>query len=162
MTLTEEVPVTCTLCGQTSTQTELISTNRFGAPDLDLRPPPMQRNTMNTWVECCANCHYCSASIADEVPVAELDAVKNVVASAQYKEIVGNNGEPLLSSKFLATYTIAIALNKPARALLGALRASWVFDDYGDNEQATQCREKASAVLLSEISAGRVGKNGFE
>ena len=38
------IDVTCTVCSAKSEQTVIGSTNAFGAPDLDLRPPEMQRS----------------------------------------------------------------------------------------------------------------------
>lgn len=37
----------CAVCGKESEQITLASTNTFGSPDLDLRPPEMKRSTMS-------------------------------------------------------------------------------------------------------------------
>ena len=41
----------CAVCGEMETYYEIGSTNSFGSPDLDLRPPQMQRGTMGEWIQ---------------------------------------------------------------------------------------------------------------
>lgn len=53
----------CVICGEECHNPVLASTNAFGTPDLDLRPPPMQRHTMGTWVQCCRDCGFVAADI---------------------------------------------------------------------------------------------------
>ena len=55
---------TCKNCGQDSEQIILGSTNSFGSPDLDLRSPPMVRDTMDTWIQVCPHCKFCAPNIA--------------------------------------------------------------------------------------------------
>ena len=50
MTTLDERTSTCAICGGRSKQTVVASTNARGSPDLDLRPPEMQRSTMPYWV----------------------------------------------------------------------------------------------------------------
>jgi hypothetical protein len=45
-----EEEVTCAVCGSEQTVQEMGSTSSFGPMDLDTRPPPMQRGTMEMWV----------------------------------------------------------------------------------------------------------------
>jgi hypothetical protein len=45
-----EEEVTCAVCGSKQTVQEMGSTSSFGAMDLDTRPPPLQRGTMEMWV----------------------------------------------------------------------------------------------------------------
>jgi len=58
---------TCFVCGNTSEHTVIGSTNAFGSPDLDLRPPEMQRSTITHRVQRCptrATCRSPKNSIA--------------------------------------------------------------------------------------------------
>ena len=50
MTTIFEEEVTCAVCGSEQTVQEMGSTSSFGPMDLDTRPPPMQRGTMEMWV----------------------------------------------------------------------------------------------------------------
>ena len=73
MTTIGEVERTCALCGKTSEQMTLGSTNAMGAPDLDLRPSEMQRSTMYLWIEHCVHCGYTNERI--DLAVAGVEAV---------------------------------------------------------------------------------------
>jgi ribosomal protein L37E len=56
MTTYTRKEVTCANCGAQSSHATLGSTNEFGSPDLDLRPPQMMRATMNAWLQECPAC----------------------------------------------------------------------------------------------------------
>ena len=53
----------CAVCGTEKEFYGIASTNSFGSPDLDLRPPEMQRSTMGQWIQQCPKCGYVSGSI---------------------------------------------------------------------------------------------------
>lgn len=67
MTTTVPHHSVCGVCGGISEQTGLQSTNAFGSPDLDLRPPEMERSTMCYWVQTCPQCGYCASDIAEKL-----------------------------------------------------------------------------------------------
>jgi hypothetical protein len=46
----------CAVCGIATEYTSIGSTNAFGSPDLDTRPPEMQRSTIFAWVQRCPEC----------------------------------------------------------------------------------------------------------
>ena len=58
--------VKCHHCGRKSQHNVLGSTNAFGSPDLDLRPPEMQRLTMEGWLQLCPHCGYCAPDLSEE------------------------------------------------------------------------------------------------
>ena len=53
----------CAVCKHKSSATIVASTNAFGAPDLDMRPPEMRRSTMHFWVSTCPKCGYTASDI---------------------------------------------------------------------------------------------------
>src|SRR5689334_17370242 len=55
--------VICSVCGTSSRQEVLTSTNCIGSPDLDLRPPQMKRSTMDRWLHECPNCGFVSGDL---------------------------------------------------------------------------------------------------
>ena len=67
MTMIHEIEQKCSVCGHTSPQPMLASTNTMGYPDLDLRPAEMQRSTMNTWILECPHCGYAAHDLGDEL-----------------------------------------------------------------------------------------------
>ena len=69
MTTMFKQKVRCSVCGEESEHLAIGSTNAFGSPDLDLRPPEMQRSTMPHWVQECPKCGYVACVISDKCPV---------------------------------------------------------------------------------------------
>ncbi len=68
MTIIDQFEKKCQVCGKTSMHPVLMSTNSFGYPDLDLRPAPMQRDTMDTWLDECPHCGYVASSLEIKLP----------------------------------------------------------------------------------------------
>ena len=50
MTTLGTASAACAVCGTVSEYTVIQSTSRFGSPDLDTRPPEMERSTLPYWV----------------------------------------------------------------------------------------------------------------
>ncbi|MBU06018.1 MAG: hypothetical protein CL877_08750 [Dehalococcoidales bacterium] len=53
MTTIRDEEQICAMCGAKSTHRGIMSTNAFGSPDLDLRPPEMERSTMGSILRGC-------------------------------------------------------------------------------------------------------------
>ena len=128
----------CYVCGQESCQTVLASTNRFGYPDLDLRPPEMERSTMKWWIQKCPHCGYVSYNISNETKIT-LDWLQN----EQYLLCDNINFVSSLAKDYYKLYLIAIANNTAESAFRAALYAAWCCDDSHDVENAIYCRKKA-------------------
>ena len=86
MSTMRPMDVTCRVCKKKSEQIILTSTNSFGSPDLDLRPPEMQRSTMCFWVQRCPSCGYVASSIDDST-----NATRDYLNSDDYKNAKGRN-----------------------------------------------------------------------
>ena len=128
----------CGVCGKSSKHTALSSTNSFGSPDLDLRPPEMKRSTMPLWVEVCPHCGYASSNL-------EKDGKRHAdfIGSEEYKTCEGN---PLESGLAQAFYKQALLLKRDGQtdnAYDRFLYAAWACDDVRDEEGALVCRGKA-------------------
>ena len=135
----------CVMCGKESEQIEIMSTSSFGAPDLDLRPPQMQRSTMAFWVQKCPYCNYSAASIEKEKNI-----TKEFLESDDYKTCEGNDFENDLVVKFYQAYMIAKEIKNFDNAFNFIKYAAWTFDDLKDYKNASICRLKA-IDLLSKI-----------
>ena len=68
--------VKCGCCGSKTTVTYIGSTNSFGGCDLDTRPAPMARWTINEWVQACPHCGYVCPSL-DRI----IDGAETIVKS---------------------------------------------------------------------------------
>jgi hypothetical protein len=124
MTTIARNKVRCQSCEAESEQTVLTSTNSFGAPDLDLRPAPMKRDTMNYWLQQCPQCRIICPDIT-EPPV----GAKAVVAGPQYLALARDTGIPDLCRKFRAWGFLAETLGLAQAAADAHLHAAWAADD---------------------------------
>ena len=152
MTTLVSISATCVMCGTASNQTGVASTNAFGSPDLDLRPPEMQRSTMAFWVKACPHCGYVSSRL--EAEIQDLEAVHRVMASPSWPDLIDNADRPPLVSIFLRHSLIRQALGDLQEAGLAALHAAWAADDMGDAASSAKCRRRAADLIIGVIKAG--------
>ena len=133
---------TCALCGHESTFAVLGSTNAFGSPDLDLRPPEMQRSTMEYWVEACESCGYRSHDISELI-----DDAPDIVRSEPYQRQLEDSSCPPLANSFLCYALIQENAGEFSSAGQSAIHAAWACDDAEMTDAARSCRERAVSLL---------------
>ena len=132
--------VTCANCGAESEQAVVMSTNEFGSPDLDLRPPEGRRSTIDTLLQLCPGC----GRVAYELEEADPAVLPGVLASEAYRAALVSAEHPKLSRRFLA-FAVAMEAAGDIRAAGQALlHAAWVCDDAGVEEAAAGCRRQAA------------------
>ena len=134
--------VKCAVCGNESEQRVIGSTNAFGSPDLDLRPPEMQRSTMPYWVQRCPECGYCNYSLKEKTSVD-----KAYLSSKEYTALFADIPEDSLAASFIRQARIAEKDKSYNNAMHAYLHAAWCCDDKGNSEGAKQCRLLALKVL---------------
>lgn len=157
---------TCVLCGQSSEHLGLGSTNAFGSPDLDLRPPEMQRSTMEQWVEECPHCGYAYNTIDEKI--AGIDTLTQLFANVDerpasqlWRRLFNecrsmrdetSKPESNLVRRFLTASKVAQIAGSADDAAHYALCAAWAADDENDHTSASICRDLAAdffrAILL--------------
>lgn len=137
MTMIDDIEMICSVCGKSSPQPVLLSTNAFGYPDLDFRPPSMQRETMNTWVHECPHCGYVSQNLADELQIS-----KDFLKTDEYLTCDGHDFKGKLSGIFYRQYLIARQMNDTMKCFLALRNCAWKCDDYSD-ENSSAIRKKA-------------------
>jgi hypothetical protein len=138
---------TCAICGVESEHTGISSTNSFGSPDLDLRPPEMRRSTMAQWVQECPGCGYAYRSIEEIV----MEADKAIVSDA-YRAIAAGPLHGSLMGRFLKASIIAERASDPEAAANYALWAAWAADDAGDREGAMLHRNRAVGFFKNYLN----------
>ena len=139
MTTFVEQRVTCAVCGHESEFNALGSTNQFGHPDLDTRPPEMARSTMPWWLQECPSCGYCSESIGEVSWGARV-----IVESAAFADFRAGLAElPKLARTFRTAAFIAAECGRYADAFHHTLHEAWVYDDLGDTVRASAARLNA-------------------
>lgn len=132
--------VMCSHCQKPSEQRGLGSTNSFGSADLDLRPPPMQRDTMDTWLEQCPHCGYVAGDLSTP------DAQSARVDTLEYKAVLADPLFPELARRFLAR--ALLDQDNLGQAGHWRLCAAWVCDDADAPEKSVVCRLKAAETLM--------------
>ena len=130
----------CCLCGTDNNCSVLGSTNRMGSADLDLRPPPMERETMKGWFQECESCRYVSVDLAQES-----DNAKSIVESPDYQSLIADLDLPPIARRF----ALCALLNAHDREIAGTalLRAAWVCDDSENSELAKSFRNQSADTL---------------
>jgi hypothetical protein len=136
----------CAICGAKSEHTGIASTNSFGSPDLDLRPPEMRRSTMAYWVQECPVCGYAHGSIEEEVPEAD-----TTIASDAYRAVTAGPLHDSLTGRFLKASIISEGASDPGVAANYALWAAWAADDAGDKDGAMSHRRRAVGLFTDYL-----------
>jgi hypothetical protein len=144
MTTISSAEEACFVCGKSSEHTVINSTNEFGSPDLDLRPPPMARQTISHWIKRCPFCGYCASTLSEGPEIA-----KRVVRSSEYIEQLNSADFPQLADQFLCWALIQVAAGEASNAGWAALHAAWACDDAKTAHGADVCRRKAIALFVS-------------
>ena len=145
----------CSVCGKPSPQPVLLSTNSMGYPDLDLRPPEMQRSTMNTWIHECPHCGYVASDLEDELEIS-----KEFLESEEYLTCEGYDFKSDLSKLFYKKYLIAKQSDNALDCFLSLRNCAWKCDDYGD-ENAITIRKQALPYIDELIQKDDEDKNSL-
>lgn len=146
MTTFFKVKKKCALCGAESTFEVIGSTNSFGSPDLDLRPPEMMRSTIDHAVEVCPECGYTARDVEEETKVKP-----EMMKVPAWKTFDGIPFKDELSKNFYHAYLLAAAVDDTETAFTMLRNAAWVSDDEKNAEAALACRKKAIPFLNQMI-----------
>lgn len=133
---------TCSVCGAAVECTVLMSTNAFGSPDLDLRPPEMERSTISELLHECPQCGYINGNLSNTI-----EGAKETIESDRYQAIAADAELPEVASRF-ARFSLLHGAD-PEAAALALLRAAWVCDDADSTKQAKSFRNQAADILLT-------------
>ncbi len=129
------VKLNCPICKNEVEINMLMSTNMFGAPDLDLIPPEMRRSTMDTWVHECPQCGYVASDFKKTPEITE-----DFLKSDSYKNCDFHEFKNPLSERFYHQYMISSENEEKFYALL---HCAWACDDRNDEENAVLIRKKS-------------------
>ena len=141
MTIIRSYEKKCSVCGRTSLQPVLSSTNTWGYPDIDLRPPEMQRSTMDTWLVECPHCGYVASNLENK-----LEVPADLLKTDEYLTCECKNFKSKLSERFYKHYLISKAENDYKSEFLSLLHCAWTCDD-NDDELAVEIRNLALKSL---------------
>lgn len=140
----------CAVCGTETEFTGIRSTNAFGSPDLDTRPPEMRRSTIFAWVQRCPECGYCASDVR-KAPSQAAD----VVHSTEYERQLSDSTCPKLANDFLCKALIDDRSGDCAAAAWALIHAAWACDDAMKPEPARMCRSKAVDMIEKALGGGQ-------
>jgi len=149
-TFVEEI-ATCTVCGERAQVTIMSSSNRFGYPDLDLRPPEMMRSTIWMWLQECPSCGYCAEDIEDVEPGAR--AIVRGGPFIKLRESIADLHD--VARRFRTAAFIASERGSHASAFQHTLHETWVHDDSKDPVRATAARLNAVDLMNQVHGEGK-------
>lgn len=141
---------TCAICGTANEFLVLGSTNAFGSPDLDTRPPEMQRSTINFWVQRCPMCGYCAPRISENNAL-----TREQLETDDYRDQLDHGDFPTLANAFLCWSLLQEQQNQSKGAGWAALHAAWLCDD-AHVASASVCRKRAIAMFEQAQTHGDV------
>jgi uncharacterized protein (DUF2225 family) len=150
MTTVSNEKVRCAVCGAENEYPSVASTNRFGSPDLDSRPPEMERSTIFAWVQRCPGCGYCATDVSE----ARAEAPGRI-RTAEYQTQLSDPGYPELANSFLCKAIIDRESNAFAAATWAIIHAAWTCDDLSKPDQAASCRRKAAEMMATAAYSGQ-------
>src|SRR5688572_39454 len=143
--------VRCAACGTETEQVRLLSTNSFGWPDLDLRPPEMRRSTMRAWLQECPSCGFVAADLS-KVSDAEIAAIGGPVADTWKEMLADRSDTSPLALRFDRRAFIEWQTNRHGLAGYRMLCAAWDADDRGDTQSAIAYRTEAATLLQTALA----------
>ena len=123
MTTLHSTTKKCINCGCMNRYQVVGSTIALDSPDLDTRPAPLQRETIEYGVERCSNCNYASSDIEEKI---KFDA--NILKSEQYIKIL-KSSYPELAKSYMLASVIKDSINDYISSAMLMLNACWVLDD---------------------------------
>lgn len=139
MTMIDDIEIKCPICNNDIKIWLLLSTNSSGFPDLDLRPPEMQRSTMNTWTQECPHCGYVSSDF-NETPMVDEDFLK----TESYQSCDNIDFKNNLSKIF---YRQSLIESDNINKFYALLHCAWACDDAEDIQNAVKIRNLALETI---------------
>ena len=127
MTVIRDLDQDCSVCGKSSPQPALFSTNTWGYPDLDFRPAPMQRDTMFTWLVECPHCGYVANNLNEKLEIPE-----EFLKSEAYITYDGNEFISKVARRFYRRFMIQREMGNDYKCYLNLHRCAWSCDDNED------------------------------
>lgn len=140
----------CAVCGAEAKYTQIGSTNAFGSPDLDTRPPEMRRSTMFAWVRRCPECGYCASDIGQAMPRAAA-----LMRSPEYSRQLADETYPELANSFMCKALLEEQSEDLAAAAWSLIHAAWACDDAERDGPARTCRCKAVGMVGKVLDSGQ-------
>jgi len=122
----------CGCCGKNVSVTELGSTNACGSPDLDLRPPEMQRSAIMRSIQYCDYCGYAAWDLEECIP--QTDKLKEILS-----ESIDDCDDAQI---FERAAKIAQLNGDEENVIFLYLCAAWCADDEKNTQQSVLMRKK--------------------
>lgn len=123
----------CGCCGKNVRVMELGSTNSFGSPDLDLRPPEMRRSAILRSIQYCNNCGYAAWNLKERIP--QTDKLNDIL----FESIDDSDNAQIFER---AAKIAHLNGSDEEEVVFLYLCAAWCADDKRDTPQSVLMRKK--------------------
>ena len=141
MTSPIRLDLKCIICGQEQSCLGLASTNTFGHPDLDLRPPEMKRSSMVYWIQECNACGFCAVDISNSSFIPFKKEIEILLKDEYYVQIWKHDERfGPLASRFIRQSLVLDLMKHIAQAAWAELHGAWPGDDSSEIEGDESCR----------------------
>ena len=154
MTMINEETKECVICGAQGKFRWILSTNKFGLPDLDLRPPEMFRSTIGLWIQRCHGCGFCAPDISEKGVLVK--TVKKIIRQDEYQYQLNNSAFPSLANSFLCHAIKQEKMVQYNAAAMSAIHSAWSCEDSGMKAASSICRRRAIELIDKARLAGQL------
>jgi len=145
MTTMFEKEFQCAVCGTPSSHMVIGSTNSFGSPDLDTRPPQMSRSTLYQSIQRCPTCGYSAHDLSKNE--AGSDEIEKWLQSDEYQNILNNKKMPEEANTFMAMSYLSQKQNDFVSSAWESIQATWICDDEKKEMISKKCRDDALLMI---------------
>lgn len=156
MTQIMEEVVKCGVCGKETHVKVMASSSRFGACDLDTRPPALFPFTM--FLQQCEHCGYVDVNISDyHREVSEFVATSEMYETCDGIEPKSTKAQQYIKYALIQAYKQVTTIwedeesSAKENAFWGFLNAAWACDDEDDKGAAEECRRRCLDLINNLI-----------
>lgn len=136
----------CSLCSAKSEQPAPVDVESFESMDLDTRPVPPERWTMDAWIQECPNCGVCCRCISRVAPIAA-----ELINTDRYRQQLNSEIYPRLANRFLCHAWLSQRTERYCEEIWSTIYAAWVCDDAALEDAAVTCRKNAAELLTIQM-----------
>ncbi len=141
------VEKTCFICGSVNRYGEASMFSIGTAVGLDGHPGNL--TPLYTAINICPSCHYAAPDVSGGT-----DAIKSIVEEQSYRSVAGNLSVDELVRKYISWALIQNRLGNQCEAARIMLCATWLAEQYNDENITSQCRRKALELMSSCRASG--------
>lgn len=147
MSIINNTPIRCAVCGNVEEYPVVISTHSFGHMDLDTRPPEDMRSFLAYNIQQCPHCGYTHDTVSEKLHPDVAEWIK----LPEYTDKLNDGKTPFLAGTYSLSARLYAKSGDLRSAGIQSLRAAWACDDLKSPEKAIQFRKEALSYLYTYV-----------